>query len=120
MMEGHVQRYVMEATPEETLLATEGLLKGADVAILMTATASTNYVGMAYNGPTLKTGGPPLAWVSLGRSIPAGEISFAHEVGHLMGCRHNRDQRLSRVKDLGDNTKSACSFSFKRDCHRGS
>ena len=98
MMEGHVQRYVMEATPEETLLATEGLLKGADVAILMTATASTNYVGMAYNGPTLKTGGPPLAWVSLGRSIPAGEISFAHEVGHLMGCRHNRDRRFKPRK----------------------
>ena len=52
----------MGATPEETLLATEGLLKGADVAILMTATTSRNHVGMAYNGPMLKTGGPPLAW----------------------------------------------------------
>ena len=57
-----MQSHVMGATPEETLLATEGLMKGADMAFLMTATTSTNHVGMAYNGPMLKTGGPPLAW----------------------------------------------------------
>ena len=101
MMEKLKQR----VTPEETLLATEGLLKGADVAILMTATASRNFIGMAYNGPMLKTGGPPLAWVSLGRSVPAGEISFAHEVGHLMGCRHNREQAFEWLEIIGIHVK---------------
>ena len=113
-----MQRYVMEASPEETLLATEGLLNGADVAILMTATTSSLHVGMAYNGPMLKTGVPPLAWVSLGRSIPTGEISFAHEVGHLLGCRHNREQPLSGVKDLGEKMKN--SVLMKTICSCGS
>ena len=81
-----------KATPEETLKATKCMLGGADVAILMTATVSSGHGGMAFNGPMLKTGGPPLAWVALGRSLRAGEIALAHEVGHLMGCRHNRKE----------------------------
>ena len=89
---GTVEMLQRRVTPEETLQATEGMLRGADVAILMTASVSRGHGGMAYNGPMLKTGGPPLAWVALGRSLRAGEIALAHEVGHLMGCRHNRKE----------------------------
>ena len=66
------------------------MLSGADVAILMTAAPSSENGGMAYNGPLLKTGSPPLAWVALVPDALTGAISFAHELGHLFGCRHNR------------------------------
>ena len=66
------------------------MLNGADVAILLTAAPSSENGGMAYNGPLLKTGSPPLAWVALVPDALTGAISLSHEVGHLFGCRHNR------------------------------
>ena len=84
------------------------LLKGADIAILMTSSGasrqiiclyqyalksyshcflqSSNAGGAAYIGPSSQTRAPPVGWVKLGDAL-----IFAHEVGHLFGCRHNRE-----------------------------
>ena len=47
---------------------------------------SSDAGGAAYLGPSSQTGSPPIGWVQLGDAL-----IFAHEVGHLFGCEHNRE-----------------------------
>ena len=43
--------------------------------------------GAAYIGPSSQNESPPIGWAQLGNAL-----IFAHEVGHLFGCEHNREQ----------------------------
>ena len=47
---------------------------------------SSDASGAAYLGPSSQNGSPPIGWVQLGDAL-----IFAHEVGHLFGCEHNRE-----------------------------
>ena len=49
--------------------------------------ASGNVGGAAYLGPYAQTRAPPIGWVMLGN-----ELIFTHEVGHIFGCEHNREE----------------------------
>jgi hypothetical protein len=69
----------------------EKILKSADVAFLITAKGTSDgdwkVMGTANLGPWKTTYGPPLAWVA-----PIGsELTFVHELGHIMGAHHNRE-----------------------------
>ena len=91
------------STAVNETLAALSILGTTDIAILMTATAveepytmgmfaSTG--GAAFTGPTPVERNPPLAWVSAGaKQGNKDPINlFAHEVAHLLGCDHNREE----------------------------
>ena len=75
------------------------LFNTADIAILMTGTPICKdsvlvcwwhcwcFVGFAEVGPHISHNTFPIAWV-----YPEDDFSFVHEVGHLFGCRHNREE----------------------------
>ena len=66
----------------------DSLLNSADIAVLMTGTPSDRgrVAGRANFGPPDETKDPPICWV-----FPQIEISLLHEIGHIFGCRHNRE-----------------------------
>ena len=55
--------------------------------------------GESFIGPSQITGSLPLAWVSPGTDPVR---TFTHEVGHLFGCKHNRDEHEGRLS-IGTN-----------------
>ena len=68
--------------------AKKDLLKTADIGILMTGTRSAIANGMSFEGPSQKEHVPQIAWV-----YPEDELTFLHEVGHIFGCEHNREEK---------------------------
>jgi Metallo-peptidase family M12 len=70
-----------------TVLATRNLYF-ADIAVLLTETL--DYCGMAYDIlDPVTTAFETNAYCVVKRSCATGYYSFAHELAHLMGCRHN-------------------------------
>ena len=72
--------------------AKKNLLNGASIAILMTGSGTKDRkyaVGAAYDGTQNKS--LPLAWV-----YPNDMLTFIHEVGHIFGCHHNRDNNSKK------------------------
>ena len=93
----------------DTKSAVESILNSADVAILMTSTeveksytihglfegaSFSNIGGSTFGGPSPITKKPPLAWVAAGSAVDGDDPvqPFTHEVGHLFGCFHNREE----------------------------
>ena len=61
----------------------DDLLQTADVAMLLVA--NSNYCGMAnYNSRTTPTG------IAM-KSCATGYYSFGHEIGHMLGAKHNKE-----------------------------
>ena len=82
------------------------LLNTADIAILMTGTAAKSGVrGVSRGGPpnTLR---PPLAWV-----FPQNDFTFVHEIGHIFGCHHNREDH--KTGDGGQEGQSNHGYHMK-------
>ena len=91
---------------ENDMMAAELILNTADMAILMTSTAIDRIFikqgamalrqngGRAFGGPSPIEKKPPLAWVSAGYDVTVGDPvqSFTHEIGHIFGCYHNREE----------------------------
>ena len=79
------------------------ILKSADTAIILTATVANCAAGAAHSGPSQITGEPPFGWVAIGALVSRVQV-FAHEIGHLFGCQHNREEMnggLSNETDYG-------------------
>ena len=88
----------------DPILAQESLLNSADTAILITATKAGSAEGYASLGPTQITGGYPVAWVSI-KSLVSAVYTLTHEIGHLFGCLHDREQmRLDGTEMVGNET----------------
>ena len=65
--------------------AKRNLLNTADIGILMTGTPAKDQIsGIAFPGPSRKD---QFAWVH-----PRKGLCFLHEVGHIFGCQHNREE----------------------------
>ena len=97
-------------TKKELRFAQKSTLKGADTAILMMATNTKcsmgSVSGVAFLGPPQIKGLPPVGWVSVRSPRSSVVESFTHEVGHLFGCRHNRET----FKDGGHNNETGYGY----------
>ena len=102
----------------------DSLLNSADIAVLMTGTPSDRgrVAGRAHFGPPDETGDPPICWV-----FPKMEISLLHEIGHIFGCRHNREihrgdpnSKDSNFGNLvkGTNVATIMAYPTKTHCKR--
>ena len=78
--------------------AKKNLLNTADMAILMTGTPTDKSVGLAWLGPPIKYGTLPIAWV-----YPEDPLTFLHELGHIFGCLHNREEQEQGPNSIGNN-----------------
>ena len=77
--------------------STRALLNHADIAVLMTGSPSLNgTVGCSIGGPSDRRN-PPVCWV-----FPEDELILIHEIGHLFGCEHNREEMGDKFM-LGSN-----------------
>ena len=90
-LEGFVEHPDPGDRLEDFRYAKKNLLNTADIGILMTGTQASdgNLVcsGRAKVGPSKNPlTHPPIAWV-----YPEDILSFVHEVGHIFGCRHDKD-----------------------------
>jgi hypothetical protein len=83
-----------ECTTCETVIGPHecpsALLNTADMAIQLTSTVTNTDTAAAIMGPwkTTSLKGPPLAWVA---PLNCG-LCFVHEIGHIMGAQHNREE----------------------------
>ena len=102
----------------------DSLLNSADIAVLMTGTPSDRgrVAGRANFGPPDETRDPPICWV-----FPKMEISLLHEIGHIFGCRHNREihrgdpnSKDSNFGNLvkGTNVATIMAYPTKTHCKR--
>lgn len=62
---------------------------GADIVTLVTETMST-YAGLGYVMSQVSSGFAPFAFNVVKREYLTGSYVYAHEVGHNMGCQHDR------------------------------
>jgi Metallo-peptidase family M12 len=63
---------------------------GADLVCLWTGAGS--YAGIAYQMDTLSTGFAVYGFSVVRSMYAVGNLTFAHELGHNMGCAHDHDQ----------------------------
>ena len=108
-LEGFVEHPEAGKRLDDFKEAKKNILNGADIGILMTGTPAENdgvCHGMAYGGPPSKEN-PPLAWVH-----PEDKLTFLHELGHIFGCQHNREE----IEDGGANDQSNYGYHMKGSC----
>ena len=75
---------------------TRALLNYADIAVLMVGTpCSDGTLGRAYVGPPSNRINRPVCWV-----FPEDKLTLIHEIGHLFGCKHNREALNSELNQL--------------------
>jgi hypothetical protein len=67
---------------------------GADVVVLITESMAT-YAGLGYVMSPVSTTFSNFAFAVVKRQYAVGSYVFAHEVGHVMGCQHDRDNASS-------------------------
>jgi len=65
--------------------------QNADIAMLVTSRPVNGWCGQAYVGPNVATRGSGIGWVGKDCQITV----TPHEVGHLFGCCHNKEQQSS-------------------------
>jgi hypothetical protein len=75
------------------------LLNTADMAILLTASTTNDAIGMAnYADIRMWDKKPPTAWSA---AVGKRKLNFVHELGHLMGAMHNREELYDIYKPRG-------------------
>jgi hypothetical protein len=67
---------------------------GADVSLLITETMAT-YAGLAYVMSPVSTGFSTYAFGVIKRANLTGSYVVPHEIGHIMGCQHDRQNASS-------------------------
>ena len=94
-----VHHSLASASDKYAKMVIESMLNTADIAIVMTATHVEYWTGStggaAWLGPAPKERRLPLAWVGAGSAMVESYDPvqpFAHEIGHLFGCDHNREE----------------------------
>ncbi|MBK8001105.1 MAG: hypothetical protein IPK15_20935 [Verrucomicrobia bacterium] len=63
---------------------------GADIVCLLTETMQSTYAGLGYLMTTGSTNFSSYAFNVVRRTYAVGNYTFAHELGHNMGCAHDR------------------------------
>lgn len=66
-------------------------LYSADIVVLIVETLQTGTCGQAYIQETVSTAFAAYAFAVVKRQCSADNLTFAHELGHIMGARHHDD-----------------------------
>ena len=69
---------------------------GADMVCLFTETMQSTYAGLGYLMTTVSTNFSSYAFSVIRRTYATGNHTFAHELGHNMGCTHDRQNSSSQ------------------------
>ncbi len=69
---------------------------GADVVCLFTETMESTYAGLGYLMASVSTNFSSYAFSVVRRTYAVGNYTFAHELGHNMGCAHDRQNSASQ------------------------
>lgn len=67
---------------------------GADIVVLITESMAT-YAGLGFIMSPVSSAFDDYAFAVVKRQYASGSYVFAHEVGHVMGCQHDRDNASS-------------------------
>ena len=80
-----------------SLGSSAALMNTADIGILLTSGASSDACGSAYLRPLYYNNDnyPPVGWVGKDCNVN----TLAHEIGHILGARHNREISSSTFND---------------------
>ena len=69
---------------------------GADMVCLFTETMQSGYAGLGYLMTSVSTNFSSYAFSVIRRTYATGNHTFAHELGHNMGCIHDRQNSSSQ------------------------